>query len=157
MAKLTLEKIYYLTQIIAVIGLIISLVYVGREIHQHTQEMRLTTANAASQEWAENMRLLAQNGELTALLIRAETDIESLDDVERRRAMSYASGWFALGGAFYFTFQQGASYEGIEPLAAAWRRWLKLPLYRETWKVERDFHDKYFQEFIDGLIQQGGT
>ena len=71
--------------------------------------------------------------------------------------MSYASGWFSVAGAFYFTIQQGASYESIEPLTAAWRRWLKLPLYRETWKAERDLHDEYFREFIDDLIQQGVT
>lgn len=157
MARITLEKTYYLTQIIAVMALIVSLIYVGREIHQNTQEMRLTSAQMTSAQWSEYMRMLAQDDELTALLIRAERDMDGLDEVQRRRVMSYASGWFGLAGALFFSYRQGASYEGIEPLTAAWRKWLKMPLYRETWDAERDFHDKDFQAFIDSLIREGGT
>ena len=41
MARINLEKTYYLTQIIAVILLIVSVVYVGEQIKLNTQQQRV--------------------------------------------------------------------------------------------------------------------
>ena len=46
----SLEKTYYLTQIVAVIVLIVSLLYVGRQVQQNTHEMQLSTHRAAASQ-----------------------------------------------------------------------------------------------------------
>ena len=52
----SLEKTYYVTQIIAVIALIVSLLYIGRQVNQNTTAITITAQSALTDEFVQTMR-----------------------------------------------------------------------------------------------------
>ena len=65
---MTLETIYYITQIIAVAGVAASLIFVGIQIKQQGDDARLASIRDIHKEWRELMRFLIENPEMNELM-----------------------------------------------------------------------------------------
>ena len=110
----SLEKTYYLTQIVAVIALIVSLLYVGQQIEQNTHEMQLSTNLTVASQWLQLQSPVVQSAEFTDLMVRAEADLTSLNPSERTRIMAYISNWAIVTEAGWIAAEQGVFLK--EPL-----------------------------------------
>ena len=60
---MTLETIYYITQIIAVAAVVASLVFVGVQIKQQRDDARLAAMRDVHKEWRNLLRYLIENRE----------------------------------------------------------------------------------------------
>ena len=151
----SLEKTYYITQIVAVIALIVSLLYVGRQIQQNTQEMQLGTHRGAVSQWIQVQSLVVQSAEFSDLIQRAETDFTSLKPSERARMMAYISNWAVVAEVDWIAAKQGVYLDALAPLAAHWQFLLRLPVYRAYFKEDGSrSHTRDFLNFIDSLIPE---
>ena len=84
---MTLETIYYLSQIIAVIAVVASLVFVGIQISLSTQQAKADaadTAHRAIQDWYQSA-----TPEQVALNSRAMRDFSSLSGEEKQLVYLY--------------------------------------------------------------------
>ena len=65
---MTLETIYYITQIIAVAAVVASLVFVGVQIKQQRDDARLAAMRDVHKEWRNLLRYLIENREMNELI-----------------------------------------------------------------------------------------
>ncbi len=65
---MSLETIYYITQIIAVAAVVASLIFVGIQIKQQRDDARLTAMRDVHKEWRDLMRYLIENPDINNLM-----------------------------------------------------------------------------------------
>ena len=158
MTRINLEQTYYITQIVAVFAVVISLFYVGLQVKQNTETLRINAQRDLSTEYIRLQHVLAQNADLMEIFIRSETKPESLNNVERRRVWAILDTLIELAASEYYRFQKGVlpAYSW-EPLARDLRIIMQLPIYQEVWSVRKHSYSDDFQEFINQLIKEGAT
>ena len=83
MEILTLEQAYYISQLIGTLAVIISLVYVAKQIRQNTNTIKLNSAQNLSHELRESLALLASDAELSNTLSQAVHLAVGFSEVER--------------------------------------------------------------------------
>jgi hypothetical protein len=86
-----LEQTYYVGELIGVVVVILSLLFVAKEIRQNTNQLRIGASNA----WVDlQMQLssgLAENREVAELWVRgdADSDFDALDSVDQTRLVMF--------------------------------------------------------------------
>ena len=158
METLTLEQAYYIGELIAAFVVIISVVYLALQVRQNTQTLRLNAQHDASSEFVQWQQLLAQNGELMEIVMRSETEPESLNELERRRAWAVVDSVIELVSTNYYRFQNGVlpDYQW-NPIARDFPHFMELPIYQEFWAARKHSYPDKFQVFINQLIKEGAT
>ena len=70
METLTLEDRYYISQMVAAIILVFSVIYLALQVRQNTSAMRLSNFQAGSMNWANFMGMLTNSEECTDIYRR---------------------------------------------------------------------------------------
>lgn len=81
---MTLETIYFISGIVAAVGVIGSLVFVGLQMHQNTKAIRLSSANHFQSSVGEMEYFIAQNPEFVELLVKGRTG-QTITEAEQLR------------------------------------------------------------------------
>ena len=151
----SLEKTYYVTQIVAVIALIVSLLYVGRNIEQNTIAIGNISLQGSADTWNDRAALIAQDAELADILRRGDEDYGSLDATEQYRAQAYASMAVVQVYNEYLDEQSGAHGPGVWDVLIPWMGLLmESPAARQFYLGNPQLFDEGFRNFVDSLIQE---
>lgn len=103
-----LESLGNLGEFIGAVGVVVSLVYLARQLRQNTSSVRAASFNDMVQN---SIRLLEHgfaDSEFAAFLARAEAHPDQLDDVERLRWDSYMTAVFRHFGNLVYQERVGA-------------------------------------------------
>jgi len=147
------EAIAAIAEVVGVIAVVLSLVYVGYQVNQNTQAMRLSAISTLVPEHNAHYRLVAENPELAELMMRAESEFESLSDLEKYRAKQFVMGLFVAAEFSYTDVELGPLAEQLEPMAEYWSRLMSNDVYREYWEENREVHEDRFRRFIDTVLR----
>lgn len=110
---MTLEDIYYISQIVAVAGIFASLVFVGLQIRQNTLATRAASHNAVSAALNEVNRMFAENADLTRIWLAGQTNRQSLTPEERWRFDSLMRAYMHVCETMYVQASLGAGDKGV--------------------------------------------
>lgn len=160
---MTLESIYYVSQIIAVLAVLASLIFVGIQIRQNTEQARrneeaikATAAEAAFRsflDWYYN-----QTADMAAITTKATRDFQSLSAEERYL-------FFANWMPFLMNLQEAHSkwMEGAL-VEERWKFWDQLaitialsPALINVWETRRFAFSEAFQTYMDAKIKNEDT
>ena len=112
-----LEQIANIAEISAVVLVIVTLSYVGVQIRQHTDALRVSTAHNTAEDFSATYLLMAERGELADILFRGMQNLEALEPVERLRFYAYFHKFFRAVENAHYQFTRGAleaqPFEGI--------------------------------------------
>jgi hypothetical protein len=61
---MTLQDIYFIAEIVGVVAVVASLVFVGKQMAQNTKALRLTAAQANTADWTATPKWIANNEDL---------------------------------------------------------------------------------------------
>lgn len=155
---MTLETVYYITQIIAVIAVVASLVFVGIEIRQGAEQTRQNTRAVkaaasfeATHSWATfNENALGWSEEQRALVVATASPDKTWDDFSTDEQIFmmvfYRALFQKLEGQFYM-YQYGSLdkelWEGRRDWAAGV---IRAPFCRSLWereKLEKIWSDQF--------------
>ena len=106
-----LEK-FQIVEVVGVIAVVLSLLFVAFEIQQNTAQMRAEAAYSVHQDVQRLNEAIYQDGDLADLITRAEQSFESLDLIERQRATAYSFSQLNLAD-----FIMGLQEEGISDVS----------------------------------------
>ena len=155
---MTLETVYYITQIIAVIAVVASLVFVGLQVRQGAEQTRLNThaikASAsfeAAHSWAA-INELATNWPdewLVQTVKTSDPDANWEDfplEIHLRMTTFYRAIFQKLEGQFYM-HEYGSLDDDILNARCEWvASVIKLPFYQVLWeqeKAEKIYSEKF--------------
>ncbi len=91
---MTLEQYAFIAEIIGVILVIASLIYVARQLHQNTEMIRATHASDLVSLNMGIVTPLTQDHDLAELWIRAESDFDALEATDQQRMILFE--WRAI-------------------------------------------------------------
>ncbi len=153
---MTLEQISYLGELIAALSVIGSLVYVARRVGQNTAMMRVKAASERLQREYDIAAPMIGSREIAEIWLKAATEFDSLDDIDKERMMVYERRAIALWHHVYVLRQQRL-YADAEWHEAKWmiRKFGQRQANREAWRVVKEAFEKPFQVFVDNQIALG--
>jgi hypothetical protein len=95
---MSFEQISYLAQIVASIGVIASLIFVGLQIKQNTRALQRAEHNSTMEQWTVIRQAIAQNRDIAELMtagIGGERDLDAADQL-RLEQMLQENAWAAF-------------------------------------------------------------
>ena len=151
---MSLEQLAYLSQIMGVIGVIGSLIYVGKQLRQNTNQMQIDAATNYSLWVDEIFSRTSTEREFSGVWQKGGSDFGSLDDIDKGRVINHEIGALFMQAHFFALMQANALPEHI------WHRQLwtlknvsRRQSVREAWKIYKDSFESSFQEFMAPFVE----
>ena len=148
-----LEKTYLVTQIVAAVAVVTSLVFVGISLIQNTRALKLGTAHDVMLAFIEQTRSYATDESLAEIRFRANTDgYESLTPLEQLRYQNLSAGTMRNWANIHYQYRGGGLDEEIwESIHRQIVDRFGAPseIFRVVWARSRDDYPVSFQEYIE--------
>jgi len=145
---MTLEEFAYIAEIIGVVLVIASLIYVAQQLRQNTEMMRAESRNEIQHSKQQEIFMLLQNPDIWRGLASEELDDESI------RLTLWLTASLRAREHEWFQFRSGVldeaawnSYATAIPIALANKR------ARAWWDVTKQIYNKKFVDVVDELIE----
>lgn len=149
---MTLETIYYIGQTVAVIGILASLIFVGIQIRQNTEQSKAAAAEAAHRSFLD--WYYSQTPETAAIFTKGEAGLEKLSRAERYQYFAIAMPLLMNIQEAQLKWTEGALVED------RWRFWDKFasgivisPPIETVWLERRFMFSDAFQTYFDEMIK----
>jgi len=153
---MTLEAIYFISQIAAAVGVMASLIFVGLQIRHGTAQAKADAAEAAHRSFVD--WYYSQTPEMAAVFVKANEDFEGLSAEDRFVT-------FTIAMPILMNLQE-AHIKWVEGTLAEerWRFWdefatiiLVPPIVGKIWEARRMMFSDVFQRYFDSKIEQRGN
>ena len=153
MESLTLEQASYLAEIIGVLAVVVSLIYVGLQVKQNTHVVRLNTVHNIAEGQREVNALMAANGDLCDVIFKGLQDAESVSGAEKMRFYILAHVIFRPLEDAYFQYQERALEEKQwQALSRQFMNFIKLPGFVTYWEDRKFMYSDDFQQYMDDEV-----
>lgn len=152
---MNLETVYYLSQIIAVIAVVASLVFVGIQIRLSTQQAKADaadTAHRAIQDWYQSA-----TAEQVALNARAMRDFSSLSGEEKQLVYLYGMRMMMNLQEVHSKWSDGSFPDDRWQFWDAWASSIMSPLMKRLWADRGYLFSARFQTYFEGKVAEKGT
>lgn len=147
---MTLEQFAYLGDIAAAVGVIVSLLYVARQLGQSTDMMRAAASSGRVERDYQIVGPIIENREIAEIWEKADKSFETLDAVDQIRMLFFERKAIGL---WYHDFQ--LHHRRLLP-EADWHEhvWIirnigRRQAIRAAWQTFRGAYEPAFQEFMD--------
>ena len=154
MESLTLEQASYLAEIIGVIAVVISLIYLGLQVKQNTRSMRIQTVHDLSNQFKEAQASIAYDKDMADIYHRGVFNYDQLDPLEQLRFSMLVTSVTRVLDELLFQRAEGAIDESM------WQGFITIvedvfryPGYHSVYKIRRKQHSREFQQHVDKLIE----
>jgi len=137
-------------QIIGALAVVISLIYLARQVGSSVREMRLSSMRSTIDFLNRFSQQITEHADLAELRDRGFHDFESLDGCDRTRFSSYMHAVFRTVEGAYYQHLDGHSdprvWRGIEVVL---REINALPGVQAWWHSHSHYFDEVFAKFIN--------
>ncbi len=152
---MTLETLYYVSQIVAVIAIFASLIFVGVQVRQNTKALKATSHHAVTDSFNAINNLIASDPKVARIWRLALVGSEELDEDERISADFMRLAYMRIFETLYYQYKNGTL---DKKLFDAELKTLKWTVSEHTgfpawWAVNPISLSDEFRAFIDGLIR----
>ena len=147
------EAISAIAEVIGVIAIVVSLIYVSIQIKQNTRVARAATRQAIS-ESTENLGSdLIANGEIAAIFVKHMSG-EELTPVENLRLQARCYRDFQHWENIHYQFDEGlVSNDQWQGFRKNLSSLLAIQAYREYWDHESTHYSEAFQSEIASILE----
>ena len=154
---MTLETIYYITQIIAVAAVVASLIFVGIQIKQQRDDARLASIRDIHKEWRDLMRFLIENPEINDLMwFKARPDgLAGLTPEEALRVIQHSDIFVNYWQEVYLRHKQGrlddAHFHAVEQKLSGI---VDAKGGAELWQVQQVSVTADFRNYVNRVLEK---
>ncbi|MEO0419387.1 MAG: hypothetical protein AAF249_11010 [Pseudomonadota bacterium] len=149
---MTLEDFYFISQIIAAIGIILSLIFVGLQIRQSTRQAKVDAADTAHRnftDWYESI-----TPEQVALNAQAMRDFSSLSGEEQQLVYAFGMRMLINFQEVHSKWSDGSFPDDRWEFWDAWISTIMSPLFDRVWEDRRYMFSTHFQSYIDAKLAE---
>ncbi|HEX4881328.1 MAG TPA: hypothetical protein VFV18_03175 [Porticoccaceae bacterium] len=147
---MSLEDIYFVSQIVSALALIVSLLFVGIQIRQNTLSTQTARHQSIVQAISDWSREVALNNDIANLMVRGSANFEQLDPVQRLQFALLHVALFRNYENIFYQHAQGAIDDHVwEGWAYRMRATFVLPGVRAWWTPQRDSYSDAFRDFLE--------
>ena len=150
MESLTLEQAYFISEIIGVFAVVISLIYVGFQVRQNTIATRTASTQAYVSANSDVVGLINSSPNLADVLHQGASGLASLKGGDLIRFMAFHDVNFITLQSFYLQWQAGTLDEA---LLRTWKQamiaFFQQKGQREWWEQRRHWFNQDFQHYVE--------
>lgn len=151
--KPRLSDLAHFAEIVAAIAVVISLVYLGRQVNDSVVASRsaaINDANVALQSWYLE---LGTNGQASSIFARGMSSPEALPAEDEFQFIMILHGFFLAFQNSYFLTEEGTlDAEQLESLTAAILGVKDAPGMERYWLRRRSYLNASFASYVDDLL-----
>ena len=147
---MTIEQFANFAEIIGVVLVIASLVYVARQLQQNTDMMRVSASNERVSRDFNIVANMLDSRSLAEVWVKGGSQFDALDEVDQQRAIFFEYRAISVWHHEFQLHQQKLTTD------ANWHsnEWLiqnigRRQAVRAAWAVFKSSYEKPFQEYID--------
>ena len=148
--KLKLTELAHLAEIVAAIAVVVSLIYVGREVQGNTAAIRASALQSVSQRSSEALQTLAYDSVMSRIREVGNADPSLLSAREAYRFREWNRGYWLTMQNVYFQHQLGVFeadvWQGYNRIVCAGIAQAGL---RATWEDHRNALSTTFVEVVE--------
>lgn len=150
---MTLEDLAYISQIIGVVAVFASLIFVGVQIRQNTRATRAASHNAVSDSLNEINRMFAENADLTRIWVAGAANRQALTPEERWRFDSAMRAYLHVCETMFIQAGLGTGDKSVlQAEEEGIRRTLAAPGVREWWTENPYGFCAEFRTYVAKLV-----
>jgi hypothetical protein len=150
---MTLEELYFVSQIVAAVAIVASLFYVSLQLREaHRNQRALIQQARASRTITFTLR--QTEADMAELLTKATSDADwaSISDVQLTQLIGWTRGLLFHFEDSYLQHRDGLMDErAFESAKSSIAIILSRPGLRATWELTRNFHNRDFAAYVDQL------
>nr|NIV18066.1 hypothetical protein [Woeseiaceae bacterium] len=140
------------------IAVLVTLVYLARQIHLNTNEIRASRVEGTLRDQSTYNRMLAEDPDLARIYWIAVDDVEKLSEDDKRRWLHLCSVMLRNSEIAYYHYRQGHLPDPIHLSREKWiRRFMGTSGFRWWWKQYSDVLDPEFVEYVDRVLADDAT
>lgn len=146
---MNMETVNVWAQLIASLGVIVSLFYLAAQVRQNTRSARAVVVDSLARSMHDLAFEIAKNDELLKLAMSLQ-DWDSVTELERARYASFILGYFKLFENAWFQMRKGTlerdQWEGYDAfLRSVWVH----PTVKTWWSMRRTFFAPGFRQYVE--------
>lgn len=152
---MSMEQLAYLAEVLGVLGIVASLIYVGRQLQQTTLQMKVGAASERLQLFNQFWFRIAHDREFAELWLKGHAQYSTLDEVDQLRVQSFESAGLSTW-SFFFELHEAEVLaesqwsEQVRDFEMIGRR----EAMREAWKSNKSRYSGPFQNLMAKYIEQ---
>jgi hypothetical protein len=152
---MTLEAIYYFSQIVAVVGIFASLIFVGVQLRQNTKALKVSSHHAVTDSFNAINTLIVGDPKVARLWRLGMAGAEGLDDDERTSVAFMMLAYMRIFETLYYQYTNGTLDKKLFDAELKTLKWTvtENPGFLAWWAVNPIALSDEFRAFIDGLIR----
>ena len=155
---MNVETLSAWAQLIASIGVILSLFYLAAQVRQNTRSSRAIVVDSLANSMHDLAFEMAKNDQLLKIITTTLQDWEGATELERARAASFMLGYFKLFENAWFQMRKGMleqdQWEGYDAfLRTVWTQ----PAVKTWWSMRRTFFAPGFRNYVESVEQASGA
>ena len=143
-------------EIVGVVAVLLGLVFVGLELRQNSDLLRITATQTLAAEYSDALEVMAYEGEAACVYALGVNGLRNLNDIQRLRFFVQMFLIFRSAEQLHYYSLEGMVEERV------WRGFERqlsevanLPGVRERWEIRSSWYSDVFQKYIDGVIASG--
>ena len=138
-------------EILGAVAVVISLVYLARQIHLQNRQSRVAAMHEISTGFrAATSRMIEDD--LGEIWVKALKDIDSLNDVERTKLIVGSTTVLRAWEEAYILHDIGNLEPRIwEPMTSYYRFLLGSKPLSRVWEIRKEHFDSKFRDYVDSL------
>ncbi len=147
---MTLEQIASLAEIIGLILVVASLIYVAQQLRQNIDMMRVNASSERVQRDTDIITSIIESREVAEYWMKGATEFDSLDETDRQRLVLFERRailhWHNMFGLHVQNLVPDSDWHELQWVI---RNIGRRQAVRESWNIFKDSFQKPFQEFIE--------
>ncbi len=151
---MTLETFYYISQIVAVVGIFASLIFVGLQVRQNTKALKATSHHAVTDSFNAINNMIANDPAFARRWRLGNAGSEELNEDERVSFSFMALGYMRIFETLYYQYTNGTLDKKLFDAELKTLKWtVTQPGFLAWWTVNPISLSAEFRAFIDGFIR----
>jgi hypothetical protein len=152
--QITLEEAAYIAQLIGVVAVIVSLVYLAMQLRQNNKMIRLGTLHDISSLYVTCMLTISHDQESTDLWVKGLAQYDDLGPDQRSRFVFFAGATVRTLAEQFYQWEQGAldpsTWEGMKGLVEDFAQY---PGFRAYWGLRGHQFSPGFRNYVETTIR----
>jgi hypothetical protein len=154
---MSLEDLGNIGEVVAAMGVIVSLIYLAVQIRQNTRSVGAASFQQVVDSLADFTSSLSRDRELIEIVIKGNADFDSLDEVERTRFdFAFISFFRRAENVLVQTEYGTVSADTWAGFRETLKSSLRAPGLRAWWSHRRQRFHPSFQKFMEEQILESG-
>ena len=151
---MTLEAVYYFSQIVAVVGIFASLIFVGLQIRQNTKAIKATSHHAVTDSFNAINTLILSDPKVARIWRLALAGSEEFNEDERISANFMFLANMRIFETLYYQYKNGTLDKKLLDAELKTLKWsVTHPGVQAWWVANPISLSAEFRAFIDGLLR----